>query len=148
MSMPVVIGSDHAGFPLKKFLIETMPSIQWEDEGCYSLDSVDYPAIAKKVAMKVAAIKGRGILICGSGIGVSIAANKIPSIRAALVWDVTSARLSREHNDANILCLGGRLIGSEVAKEICSVWLATSFLKGRHEGRLQLITEMEGACTK
>lgn len=145
----VYLGSDHAGMVLKaallKHLSETFPETQFEDLGPQGTSSVDYPDYAQKVSEKVAGHSGaRGILVCGSGIGMSIAANKIPGIRAALVWDATSARLSRQHNDANVLCLGERLLGVEVALEAARVWMSTEFLAGRHSRRVELLAKLDG----
>lgn len=143
----IFIGSDHAGFELKTVLLAELkkkcPEYQFEDLGCEDLSSVHYPDYAKKVAEAVSKEGARGILVCGSGIGVAIAANKVKGIRAATVWDVTSARLSKEHNNANIICWGARLIGPEVVFEATKVWLGTKFLGGRHEERVALITKME-----
>lgn len=146
----VYVGADHGGFALKVLFLEELPKAfpgwTFEDCGCFSKDSVNYPDIAADVARKVAQTEGSlGILLCGSGIGVSIAANKIDGIRAAVVWDVTSAHLSREHNDANILCMGARLVGKEVAIESAKTWLNTSFQGGRHEKRVSLIHQLESA---
>lgn len=139
----VIIGSDHAGFQLKKILIDFLkrefPSVQVEDAGCFSEESVDYPTIGNDVATKVAAKGLAGILMCGSGIGISIAANRVKGIRAALVENSTAARLSRQHNDANIVCFGARLIGTEVAFDILRTWLTTSFEGGRHQKRVELL---------
>lgn len=143
----VFVGSDHAGFALKAdllaYLSDRFTAIEFEDLGCYDTHSVDYPDIAAAIAKKVVSSQARGILICGSGIGVSIAANKVRGIRAALAWDATSARLSREHNDANVLCLGSRLLGVEVAKESAGIWLTTPFSGGRHEKRVRKIGTLE-----
>ena len=110
------------------------------DEGTYSKESCDYPEFARKVANLVAEKKAdKGILICGSGIGMSIAANKVKGIRAALCSETTSARLSREHNNSNILCLGQRLIGETMAFEIVETWLNTEFAGGRHQHRIDII---------
>ncbi len=143
----VFLGSDHAGFLLKEALLPSLrgglPECDFVDLGTYDQSSTDYPKFARDVALRVSAGEGRGILICGSGVGMSMAANKIPGIRAAQVWDVTSARLSRWHNDANIVCLGARLIGAEVALEALGVWLKTAFEGGRHQRRIDLISQME-----
>lgn len=144
--MKVAIGSDHAGFRLKEELKNCIASLNMEikDFGCYSEESVDYPDIAKEVALCV--VKGktdRGILICGTGIGMSISANKIRGIRAAVGNELLSVRLSREHNDANILTLGARIIGIEVAREAVKVFLETPFLGGRHQRRVEKIRKME-----
>jgi ribose 5-phosphate isomerase B len=144
--MKIAIGSDHAGFKLKeeikKFLEEK--GIEVVDFGTNSEERVDYPDYAIPLAESVA--KGEetfGILICGTGIGMSIAANKVKGIRASLVSDVYSAHSAREHNNANILCMGGRVLGTELAKEITNVWLNAEFLGGRHERRINKIAEYE-----
>lgn len=146
----VYVGSDHAGFALKNSLLETLKrefkDLQFHDLGCYTEEPVDYPDIAKAVGEAVAAAAGgrAGILVCGSGIGQSIAANKIKGVRAAVVWDVTSAGLSRRHNDANVVCLGSRLLGTDVALDICRAWILTGFEGGRHKTRIDLIRKLEG----
>lgn len=137
--MKVVIGSDHGGFDLKAQLLVLLKEqgCTVTDVGCYSADSVDYPDIAATVIAKV--LDGsceRGILICGTGIGVSMAANRERGIRAALCHDEFTARMSREHNDANVLCLGGRTIGPGLAEEVVKTWLATQFSGGRHQRRI------------
>jgi ribose 5-phosphate isomerase B len=137
---PIVIGSDHAAYALKEkikaFLIER--SIDVEDAGCYSEDSVDYSDIANKVASSVSSGEFRqGILMCGTGIGMSMAANRFPHVRAALCAGIFSAVMSRRHNNANILVLGGRVIGDILAMEIVKVWLETPFDGGRHQRRLE-----------
>jgi ribose 5-phosphate isomerase B len=144
---PVFLGSDHAGFELKTLILEKLrlefPDHAIEDCGPDSEASTDYPLYAKKVADKVVASKGLGILVCGSGIGVSIAANKVHGVRAALCWDATSARLSREHNDATVLCLGSRLIGREVAFDAVRQFLRAEFQGGRHSTRIEQIRDLE-----
>ena len=143
--MKVIIGCDHAGFSLKtqvKGLLESMGHTV-EDVGCESEDSVDYPVYGKAVATGVA--KGeftRGFLICGSGLGMSMIANRFPGVRAALCNDLYSAVLSRRHNDANLLVMGGRLIGSDLAEEIVRTWLTTEFDGGRHERRIAQLDEI------
>ncbi len=144
--MKIAIGSDHAGFKLKeeikRFLEEK--GIEVVDFGTNSEERVDYPDYAIPLAESVA--KGEetfGILICGTGIGMSIAANKVKGIRASLVSDVYSAHSAREHNNANILCMGGRVLGTELAKEITKAWLNAEFLGGRHERRINKIAEYE-----
>lgn len=137
--MKISIGSDHAGFDLKEHLKNYLEEEGYEviDEGTYSLESVDYPDFGKKVGQRVADKEAdRGLVVCGSGIGISIAANKVPGIRCALVSEPLSARLSRQHNDANVLALGGRLIGLEMAKECLKVFLQTDFEGGRHQRRI------------
>ena len=137
---PIVIGSDHAAYALKEkikaFLIER--SIDVEDVGCHSEDSVDYPDVGIKLASMVSSGKfDKGILMCGTGIGMSMVANKFPHVRAALCADIFSAVMSRRHNDSNILVLGGRVIGDILAMEIVKVWLETPFDGGRHQRRLE-----------
>ncbi len=145
--MKVAIGSDHGGFTLKeeiKLLLAAV-DIEYQDFGTHSDDSVDYPDFARPVSEAVA--KGeydRGILICGTGIGMSITANKVPGIRASLCHDCFSAKATREHNDANILCMGERVVGRGLALEITRLWLSTEFLGGRHQRRLDKITALEG----
>jgi ribose 5-phosphate isomerase B len=144
----VFIASDHAGVRLKKTAVEWLKSVnfQYEDLGPYTDDvSVDYPDFAEKVGNAIQKQKDAyGILICGSGIGVSIAANKMPSIRAALCSEPVSAKLSRLHNDANVLCMAGRLLGPTMAENILSVFFTTDFEGGRHEKRVQKIHLLEG----
>lgn len=137
--MKIALGSDHGGFALKSIVAKNLLLLghEIEDVGCKSLDSVDYPDYAHLVISHIT--EGNcscGILICGTGIGMSVAANRNPQIRAALCHDEYTARMSREHNDANILCLGARVIGEGVALELIKVWLATPFAGGRHQQRL------------
>mgnify|MGYP002398963391 CR=1 FL=1 len=145
--MQVAIGSDHGGFHLKeevKQLLAEM-NIPYRDFGTYSLNSVDYPDIAEVVTRAVANGEyDRGILLCGTGIGMSIAANKIKGIRAALVHDVFSAIATREHNDSNVLCMGERVVGSGLARLIARTWLETSFIGERHAERVKKIGQLEG----
>ena len=118
---------------------------EYKDFGCYTADSMDYPDIAFPTAQAVASGEfERGILICGTGIGVSICANKVKGIRCALCSDVVSAELTRQHNDSNVLAMGGRIIGVEVAKAIVKTWLATEFTGGRHQRRIDKISACEG----
>ncbi len=148
----IAIASDHAGRELKEDLKEFLKSRGLEpvDMGTNGDESVDYPDYGIQVAEKVS--KGeikRGILICGTGIGMSIVANKFPRVRAALVCDVYTARMAKEHNDANILVIGGRIVGKGLAREMVSVWLDTEFSAGRHQRRLDKIREIEdrvGGC--
>ena len=141
----IAIGSDHRGFPLKealKPLLESMVA-RVEDRGTCSSESVDYPVFARLVAGAVS--RGevqRGLLICGSGIGMSVAANKFPGVRAALCHDLHSARMSREHNNANILVLA-ESVTAELAAEMVRVWIETDFQGGRHQRRLDLIAQIE-----
>lgn len=144
--MKIVLGSDHAGFELKEdlraYLVEQKVGVI--DLGVYNEEPVDYPDIGASVAEKVSRGEvGRGILICGSGIGMSIVANRFPGVRASLCHGLYTARISREHNDANLLILGGRLIGKGLAREILKVWLETGFQGGRHQRRLEKIRALE-----
>lgn len=144
--MKIAIGSDHGGFNLKERVKEYLDSqsIEYIDYGTYSNDSVDYPEYGKKVADSVVSNEvDRGIVICGTGIGISIAANKVKGIRCALCNEPLSARLSIEHNNANVLALGGRILGEDLAIEIVSTWLNSKFQGGRHERRINLISELE-----
>ena len=141
----IAAGCDHGGFSLKTLLIEHLIESGHEvlDLGTYSNERVDYPDFAETVAKSVASGEAEfGLLVCGSGIGVCMVANKISGIRAATIHDVTSAHLSREHNDANIICLGERLIGPEVAKEALDVFLASEFQEGRHLNRVKKIDKI------
>ncbi|MGB9822616.1 ribose 5-phosphate isomerase B [Thermodesulfovibrio sp.] len=144
--MKVAIGSDHAGFELKEIVSHMLKNIGYEvvDMGTGSSCSVDYPDYAEAVAKAVSegAVE-RGILICGTGIGMSIVANKFKNVRAALCNDLFTAKMSRLHNDANILCIGGRVVGKDLAMEIVNVWFNTSFEGGRHIRRLEKINLIE-----
>ena len=142
----IAIGADHAGFELKEKIKPLLTEIGYEviDFGTNSTDSVDYPLIAKSLATSVASKNPqKGILICGTGIGMSIAANKIKGIIAAHCCDVETAKLARQHNNSNILTIGGRITDSELAKEIIKTWLNTDFEGGRHQRRVQEIRELE-----
>lgn len=144
--MTIALGSDHGGFQLKEAIKKhlTEKNIEFKDFGAFSEESVDYPDFAKKVAEAVVSGNAeKGILVCGTGIGISIAANKVPGVRAALCSETFSAKMSREHNDANILCLGERVVGKGLALEIVDVWLETEFAGGRHEGRVKKIHALE-----
>ncbi|WP_010099450.1 ribose 5-phosphate isomerase B [Ornithinibacillus scapharcae] len=144
--MKVIISGDHAGMTIRnevKSLLEEM-GIEYEDVGCSCETSVDYPDYALPAAERVA--KGefdRGILVCGTGIGMSIAANKVKGIRCALLSDVYSAKLTRMHNDTNMIAMGERVLGPGLAREIAKAWLETDFEGGRHEKRLDKITAYE-----
>lgn len=143
----IAIGSDHAGISLKRDVVAylTDQGYDIDDLGCDCVSSVDYPDYAAKVARAVAESKyDLGILICGTGIGMSIAANKVNGIRAALCHDTFSARASREHNDANVLCLGQRVVGQGLALDIVTTWLAGQFVGGRHATRVNKIMALEG----
>lgn len=146
--MKIVIGCDHGALELKKEVLKVLAEfkdIETEDVGTFDAESVDYPDIAEKVCGKIT--KGeadRGIVLCGTGIGISIAANKIKGIRAALCGDVFSARMSREHNDANVLAMGGRVIGAGPAGEIVRAWISTEFSNGeRHIRRIEKMMALE-----
>ena len=144
--MHIAIGCDHHGPDLKQFIIGliTQGEHDYEDFGCYSSDSIDYPDIARKVGEAVTAGQfERGILICGTGIGMSIAANKVRGIRAALCRDASSARLARQHNDANVLCLKAEE-EQKLMAEIVNAFLTTEFEGGRHQRRVDKIKAMEG----
>ncbi len=145
----IAIASDHAGVDLKKEVISFLKSnysgkFEVLDMGPHNGDSVDYPDYASKVAESVSKDEvGRGILICGTGIGMSITANKFSGVRATLVHDSDTAKMSREHNDSNILVLGARVLSSGEAKKIVEIWLTTNFEGGRHQRRLDKITDLE-----
>ena len=138
--MKIAIAADHAGFELKEQLKQAFPDIDWLDLGTHSNASVDYPQFG--FAMGQAITEGQaaqGILICGSGIGISIAANRYPAVRAALCANATMARLSRQHNDANVLALGSRIIGLDLARDCVSAFLDTPFEGGRHQRRADML---------
>ena len=144
--MKIVLGSDHAGFSLKETVKEHLSSQGWDviDCGTDSEESVDYPDFAEKVARAICdGVCEKGILICGTGIGISIAANKLPGIRAAVCHDLFTAQASREHNDANILAMGARVLDPSLALEMVDVWLATPFSGGRHQRRIDKISVLE-----
>ena len=145
--MKIAIASDHGGFELKQHIMPLLTELghEYTDFGCFDTASMDYPDVAFPAAEAVAGGEyDRGILICGTGIGVSICANKVAGVRCALCGDVLSAKLTRQHNDSNVLAMGGRIIGVETAKAIVTVWLATPFLGGRHERRVAKIADYEG----
>ena len=142
----IAIGSDHAGYELKQSVIAYLKEngIEYKDFGCYDTNSVDYPAIAETTCQAI--VSGeceRGILICGTGIGISIAANKVNGIRAACCSDYFSAKYTRLHNDANVLCMGGRVVGTGLATELVDVFLHTDYEGGRHARRVAMIHEIE-----
>jgi len=141
--MKLAIGADHGGLELKQEVVHylrTLKNIEVSDFGTATKDSVDYPDYGKKVAEAVTnGTADRGILICGTGIGMSIVANRYPKVRAALCHDHFTAQMSREHNDANVLVMGERVIGKGVALEIVKTWLETEFAGGRHQLRLNKI---------
>ncbi len=143
----IAIASDHGGFAMKQFLMQRLADkgIPFEDLGCYSEDSVDYPVYGVKAARGVAdGAYERAVLICGTGIGMSMAANKVPGVRAALCADCYSAQATREHNDSNVLCLGGRTIGPELAWKILDIWLTTPFSGlEKHARRIGMVMELD-----
>ncbi|MGN0454029.1 MAG: ribose 5-phosphate isomerase B [Ruminococcus sp.] len=145
--MKIALGCDHGGLNLKSAVIKYLEknNIRYEDFGCYDENSVDYPVFAYKTASQVA--NGNcdlGILCCGTGIGISIAANKVKGIRAAVVSDPFSAEMTRRHNNANILCMGGRVIGEEKAVELADIFIHTPFdVEERHLRRLKMVDEIE-----
>lgn len=144
--MRIAIGADHAGYHLKCHLIEVLGGMGHEpvDFGTHSIDSVDYPEICAAVARCVVDGEAeRGIVLGGSGQGEQIAANKVRGTRAALCNDLYTARMSREHNDANVLAMGGRVVGLGLAEEILALWLTTDFEAGRHQRRIDAITALE-----
>ena len=149
--MRIAIGSDHRGFHLKRAVLPVFAELghQHEDMGCPNPEPVDYPDVAAKVAAAVA--KGEvdlGVLICGTGIGMSISANKVQGIRAALCAEPTSARMARQHNDANVLCMGGALLGEWLAREITVAYLTTEFEGGRHSRRLEKVAQLENGAAR
>lgn len=137
----IIIASDHGGYNLKNEIVKHLKEqgLDIEDYGCYSLESCDYPIYAKLVAEEVAKGEAKGILVCGTGIGMSIAANKIKNIRASHCTDTYSAKMTRLHNDSNVLCLGERITGCGLAMDIVDIWLNTDFEGGRHKKRLDMI---------
>ncbi|MGN0193559.1 MAG: ribose 5-phosphate isomerase B [Pseudoramibacter sp.] len=145
--MKIAIGSDHGGFELKQKLIQELTEVyqaEVVDCGCDGTASVDYPDFGQKVAETVASGDvDRGIVICGTGIGISISANKVPGVRAALCTNEYMAKMSRQHNNANVLAMGARVIGDELAKDILKVWMTTDFEGGRHQRRIDKISAIE-----
>ena len=140
--LKVAIGSDHGGFHYKEQIIEYLKArnIPFTDVGTHTREACDYPNIARNVAeLVISGQANRGILVCGTGIGMSIAANKVKGVRAALCGDTYSARVSRAHNNANILCIGERVIGEHLALDIVDIWLKTGFEGGRHNRRVDII---------
>lgn len=142
----VAIGSDHAGYEAKELAKRELEALAFEvvDKGAHGLESVDYPDFGAAVGRAVA--KGeveRGVLICGSGIGISMAANKVPGVRAAVCWNEETARLAREHNDANVLCFGARLVAPDIAARIVRVFMETEFAGGRHRQRIEKLSRLD-----
>ncbi len=150
--MNVFLGCDHAGFALKQDIVKVLQglSLAVKDLGCNCEEiSVNYPDFACQVAQAILANPGsRGVLICGTGLGMSIAANRFPGIRAALCQELYAARMSRLHNDANLLVMGGRIVGPGLAQEIVKVWFSTPFEGGRHQERLDLIETLPNLAQK
>ncbi len=146
MAKLIAIGNDHAGYELKETVIGVLKEygLEYKDFGCYSTDKAEYPIYAQKVADAVASGEcDRGILICGTGIGISIAANKVKGIRAAVCTDPVSSKLSKIHNNSNILAMGARITGRELAKEILKEWLDAEFEGDRHQARIDSISDIE-----
>ena len=144
--MKIAIGCDHGGYLLKQDILIWLEehNIDFEDVGCYSTESVDYPMYGEKVGRMVASGQcDKGIVICTTGIGISIAANKVKGIRAALCGDCYSAEMTRRHNDANILAMGARVLGTGLALKIVDTFLTTDFEGGRHARRVALISDIE-----
>lgn len=141
----IVIGSDHGAFALKEELIDYLKGKGFDvkDMGCYSPESVDYPDIAQAACEEIKKQGCLGILLCGTGIGISISANKVAGIRAALCSDPYSAGMAREHNNAQVLCMGGRVVGPELAKSIVDAFLNSEFASGRHQRRIDKIMAIE-----
>lgn len=141
MKEKIIIASDHGGFELKeeiKFFLKNNFDI--EDLGTYSTESCDYPVYAKKLCKKILNNEAKkGILVCGTGLGMQIAANRFKGIRAVCVTETFSAKMSRAHNNSNVLCLGGRVLGSGLAKEIVQIWLNTEFLGSYHQRRIDML---------
>lgn len=141
-NLRIAIGSDHGGYEYKEQIVSHLKEKGYEcvDVGTYSTDSCDYPVIARTVTTKITTGEAdRGILICGTGIGMSIVANKVNGIRAALCGDTFSARASRAHNNSNVLCLGERVIGINLAMDIVDIWLESKFEGGRHQRRVDMM---------
>lgn len=141
----VILGSDHAGFQMKEAIKKYLDKLgmKYEDLSTAYVDGDDFPETAQKVSLRVVRDKAQGILICGTGVGMAIAANKVKGIRAAAVEDEKSARLSRNDNDANILCLGARIIDEKVAEKCVKSFLSSDFLGGRHQRRVDQVKAME-----
>jgi ribose 5-phosphate isomerase B len=147
--MKIAIGSDHGGYEYKQLIIPILEELNYEyhDFGTYATDSTDYSDYAFEVANGVSNKEyDLGILICGTGVGMSIAANKVKGVRAALVTDLFTAKVTRQHNDSNVLCLGARITGPQIAIEIVKTWLTSEFEGGRHQRRIDKITAYESNC--
>lgn len=143
--MKWIAGADHAGVELKRHLVDVLRRLgdEVEDLGAHTADSVDYPDFAEKVARRVAGGEGRGLLVCGTGIGMAMAANKVAGVRAAVVTDAFTARATRAHNDANVMAIGARVIGQGVAEEALRVFRDTAFEGGRHANRVAKLDELD-----
>ena len=144
--MKIAVGCDHGGIVLKESVVSTLKALGAEvlDLGCYTTDSVDYPEYGEKVAKAVASRQAdAGVIMCGTGIGISIAANKVKGIRAAVVTNTYMAKLTKNHNNANIIALGGRVISPEEAKDIVEAWYTAEYEGGRHQRRLDMISRIE-----
>lgn len=141
MAGKIIIGSDHGGYKLKKEISKHLEGLGYEvsDKGCYSEESCDYPVIAQEVVKEVLETGDRAILVCGTGIGMSIAANRYEGIRASHCTDTFTARMTRAHNDSNVLCLGERTTGTGLALDIVDIWLKTEFEGGRHQKRIDML---------
>jgi len=142
----IAVGCDHGGIVLKESVVETLKKLGAEvvDLGCYSQESVDYPEYGEKVARAVASGQAdAGVIMCGTGIGISIAANKVKGIRAAVVTNTYMAKLTKNHNNANIIALGGRVISPDEAKDIVEAWYTAEYEGGRHQRRLDMISRIE-----
>lgn len=141
MTKALIVGSDHAGVALKRELCEVARGLGYEieDVGTHSTESTDYPDYSHQVAMAVLRGEGLGLLVCGTGVGMSMAANRHPGVRAAVCGDIYSAAMSRRHNDANVLCIGSRVVGPGLAAGILKAFLSSSFDGGRHERRVHKI---------
>ncbi len=147
MTKKIAIGADHAGFEEKEKVKKVLEElgVEYEDVGTFSTESVDYPDFAEKVGEKIESGESeQGILVCGSGIGVAIAANKMHGVRAAQAWNEETARLSRRHNNANVLTIGARVIPEDEIPKIVKAWLDTKFEGGRHAGRVEKMMNLEG----
>ncbi len=147
MSEKIIVASDHAGFAMKEYLKSELKKrdFEVEDAGTYNTDSVDYPVYAAKLSEAVASgAVNKGVLVCGSGIGASMTANRFKGVRAALCTSVEMAKLSRMHNDANVLVVGGRLTSEETASLMLDAWLTTEFEGGRHQNRITLMDSVNG----
>ncbi len=149
--MKIAIGCDHGGIVLKDSVIETLKNLgaEVEDFGTYTEESVDYPVYGQKVAEAVASgAFDAGVIMCGTGIGISISANKVPGIRAAVCTNTYMAKLTKNHNNANIIALGGRVISPEEAKDIVTAWYTAEYEGGRHQRRLDMVADIEKKYNK